>query len=380
MQARRRHRRYRGSVVFAFALAVSLVGRPVAAGTSSPDSGAERTAGDVIQLGEEGGVLGVYFDRVTGEVIVLSPADGPMLSTAALFGYETPLRVKRSQNIRRGDLETIKHEMAAAVLGGTLRPDPWAVYLDPVADTIVVEGLERGLLDVVLGDSSAKVTFRPVESSPRLAGRLNDTEPFYGGGRGLGSGAGCSLGFAVEFLGHLNGAMLTAGHCWPVGFSPWTPQGLTLGTVGGRENPRSTQPSHDSEYLVGKRYSGRVWVGLDTGAWLAVAGASDASVGFSYCMDGAKTLEHCGVVADAVNIAKFFPEDNVWVNDLVRVYPHTIDTGDSGGPFYRKPGDGYVYARGTIVGQDPVENKDYAQMWSWIANRWAVRICTVFDC
>lgn len=70
-------------------------------------------------------------------------------------------------------------------------------------------------------------------------------------------------------------------------------------------------------------------------------------------------------------MSKFFGEDGVWVDNLAITSPHVVDNGDSGGPFYFKY-QNEAYARGTIVGDDVGLNRDYHQMWSWIANRWDV--------
>jgi len=261
---------------------------------------------------------------------------------------------------------------------GLIPAESWAIFLDPRSDVIVVEGPSDDALRDLLRDYGNKVEFRRVVSEPHLATRFKDTQPYYGGSSFSGSGSSCTLGFSVRFTSGV-AAIVTAGHCWPMGYSPANSIGNHAGPVVSRENPTSNQPSHDTEVLSQKRYSGRIYVGLDAGAWKSVLGAGNPVVNANYCVSGAKTFEHCGLEADQVGISKFFSDDGVWVDDLTRTSPSRIDHGDSGGPFYLDAPNG-VWARGTAVGFDEVANHDYFQLWSYIASRFAVTICTVYEC
>ena len=346
-----------------------------------PEQAAERAAGELLALGEDGGVLNVYWDADAKQIVVLTPADALEPDVSSVDLKEVSVRLEPTA-IYRGDLAAVKLAIASRLSAGKINPAPWGIYVDPRTATIVVQGPDEVPLEDLLQAYPGRIEFRKRDGEAFLADRNHDVPPFYGGSRFVGSGHGCTLGFAIHLQGGA-AAMLSAGHCWPVGTSPSNSAGQHAGSVISRENPRSSQPSHDTEFLTGKTYSAHIYVGQDNNQTKTVVGAGNAAVGFAYCYSGGTTYEHCAV-ASSVGISQFFPNDQVWVDDLVETSPGFVMSGDSGAPFYRMVGSTDVSARGTVVGHltdTSGHTVDYFQSWGYISSRWAASICVdVYTC
>jgi hypothetical protein len=159
--------------------------------------------------------------------------------------------------------------------------------------------------------------------------------------------------------------MLTAGHCWLMGWTvdAWQmPSGTTFGAVTKRDN----YPTNDFELVgaSGVDHDPKIYVGGSTSTssrW--VIGSATASGNYdSYCHSGARTGESCGY--------SYYLSDFLFcATDVFGVYgcrPHTqvfqtnegvwnVCPGDSGGPFYRYNGAVFgsdVKVLGIVIGGD----------------------------
>ena len=129
----------------------------------------------------------------------------------------------------------------------------------------------------------------------------------------IGSGARCSVGFAVT------DGFITAGHCGSTGDTTSQPSGTFAG---------SSFPGDDYAYVqVG---SGSTPVGAVNdwaGGQVAVAGAEPAPVGAQVCRSGSTTGWHCGTI-EARDVSVSYAEGTV--SGLIRT-DVCAEPGDSGG-------------------------------------------------
>lgn len=202
--------------------------------------------------------------------------------------------------------------------------------------------------------------------------RVSDAPPHWGGAaiRGLKGGVlqGCTSGFAVTNSSTHAVEMTTAGHCFDQGASvtnyklvsgSWQGAGYSFGT--------NSYISLDFDFslMSGSTYNGHIYDSDTTN--LAVGGASDPSVGASYCVSGVYGGKTCGHTLVALE---------TWICSYTCFYANdytggTITkSGDSGAPWYL-PAGVKAYIRGTHYGISSgctTTCHMYATPWSGIAN------------
>ncbi|MDI2030689.1 S1 family peptidase [Saccharopolyspora sp. TS4A08] len=131
----------------------------------------------------------------------------------------------------------------------------------------------------------------------------------------IGSGARCSVGFAVD------GGFVSAGHCGGAGDTTTEPSGTFEG---------SSFPGDDYSYIsVGDDDTPQPAVNNYQGGTQAVAGSSEAAEGASICRSGSTTGWHCGTV-EAKNQSVQYEQGTV--EGLTRT-DVCAEPGDSGGSF-----------------------------------------------
>jgi hypothetical protein len=193
------------------------------------------------------------------------------------------------------------------------------------------------------------------QDRPHLSGRLNDSPPYWGGGRiqNNDNNAFCTAGWPVT----MNGAnyMLTAGHCGRPGGSWNNGDDSRFFGTGAAENV-----AHDL-LLISASVAGRIWDGgVGTGEFTkGVAGWDWVFPHEELCTSGSVTGARCGdVVSDNLTFA--FCDDDVYgnhecFNDLVTANQKdnlpASNPGDSGGPVFGLSGTDRVIAKGTITGR-----------------------------
>ncbi|SKC75000.1 S1 family peptidase [Krasilnikoviella flava] len=190
-------------------------------------------------------------------------------------------------------------------------------HVDVRDNALVVETLAgaapaaRAALDDALAAADvpgSAVTVATTAERPRLLDDIVGGNAYY-----IGSGARCSVGFAVT------DGFVTAGHCGSAGDTTSQPAGTFAG---------SSFPGDDYGY---------VQVGLDStpvgavndwaGGQVAVAGAEPAPVGAQVCRSGSTTGWHCGTV-EALDVSVSYAEGTV--DGLIRA-DVCAEPGDSGG-------------------------------------------------
>jgi hypothetical protein len=203
----------------------------------------------------------------------------------------------------------------------------------------------RGSLAAVTGGVAVDVASD--KAAEPLYSRVDDSPPFWGGGRLVNgrTGSQCSTGFAIA--SRVNGArsMLTAGHCGVNGDAQYT--GTRRYLVGVSTD---RYPTQDTMRLptnaAGRVYDGGVGVGEFS---KPVAGAWDSFPGLWICTSGSFSGARCNIVIRAVN--EWINTTAGWMGPLTRAehasYQSAAGQGDSGGPAFALTSD---YSRMIAVG------------------------------
>jgi hypothetical protein len=214
----------------------------------------------------------------------------------------------------------------------------------------------------------------PINALPKgLASRLDDTWPYWGGGRITNTDfrtdinpVQCTAGFPVTAGGAQY--MLTAGHCGRPG-GAWT-------------NGNNTEFFGTGAYehvgydllLISASVGGAIWDGgVGSGEFTkGIAGWDWVWPGEWLCTSGSVTGALCGHVVDyfTANYCDFDPYGSFeCYDDLIlahQVYQSTaVNSGDSGGPVFGLSGSDRVIAKGTISGGggDQIMFQDFATAW-----------------
>jgi len=186
-------------------------------------------------------------------------------------------------------------------------------HVDVPGNTLVVEALDGATADAQAalaeaGVPAAAATVATAAERPRVLDDVVGGNAYY-----IGSGARCSVGFAVT------DGFITAGHCGSTGDTTSQPSGTFAG---------SSFPGDDYAYVqVG---SGSTPVGAVNdwaGGQVAVAGAEPAPVGAQVCRSGSTTGWHCGTI-EARDVSVSYAEGTV--SGLIRT-DVCAEPGDSGG-------------------------------------------------
>lgn len=349
-----------------------------ATGDSSAPSQQSPDDAKVFEFATASGALGDYYDAEAGQFVFLYSASNAQPQSSALSQLGVPARIATT-NVTADDVATAKAALGRLAQSGRLNGESWSVYFDPLRDLVVVSGSgDRAVIQGVLTTLGTKGVFAAEGKSERL-GRLNDTTPFWGGGRIQsvqgGTTYSCTAGFAVK-----NGSskyLVTAGHCFNYGWTVTTPQGQFVGTV----RSVAPYPQYDIELIGGSTYGGKLWTGLSDGLPALPVGTVtvNATPGLTYCSGGSYGNEQCDKVVIANDVFHCF-SDGSGCTDKMTTFTHGSEMlhGDSGGPFYFKSGT-TVYARGTIIAKE-TDGTGYAQEWTQIAASFSVSICTVSPC
>lgn len=194
--------------------------------------------------------------------------------------------------------------------------------------------------------------------------RVNDGDPWSGGGVMMRSGTICSTAFTILRTDGY-GRVLSAAHCDPYGNAAWTDGAGQAFTNGGGSVSTDRVP-YDTMIIdpiggtVGKIYGGPFDATSSHLRYkLSVAGDGGSHINDYICTSGANSGEHCGIRVTQLGIS--------WPCGINSAPPpaeqcggHTgrnpsVNTaatvaGDSGGPVYSTQSDGRVSARGVIWG------------------------------
>jgi hypothetical protein len=219
-------------------------------------------------------------------------------------------------------------------------------YLDPSTGQIVLQTNAPAAVVASLTDlpgaapaqraAAGQVRVRPGAMSSTF-NRRDDIE-FYRGGAGItAAGAICSSGYSVT-----NSAgstlMITAGHCFPVGFAVLTEAGRTYGTLIERHLP--LLDATDVGILGQRPYWGAVYVGGPTSFLsIPVIGTSVPGIGLgggTHCFSGRTSGEQCGfqVLSNTAQVCTELGCSSPVISFAGT--PNPPQPGDSGAPFYQR--------------------------------------------
>jgi hypothetical protein len=363
---------------------LALLGSPrvVASGSGSSldDPTTENLATDIASDGERLGALTAYWDSTTKEVVLVFPSSGPVISPLDLGDPGLGVRIERAA-VTGAQLEQAKHEVVALAGDGTLKGATTEVSLNPQSGIVeITSTANKALFAGILASLGPGGVFLSGKGEiTRFASRFNDFAPFWGGDKIYHVGTVntyCSSGFAVLKSG--TPYMITAGHCYSVGWNISMSSTVPYGTVAFRQ---WSQNGLDAELIGGQRYGGYIWRGRDSNgaSFGQVVNAKDPLVPFNdYCSSGWHSLELCGLQSTGINILAC--DGNGQCSDKLARFAgdtHWL-SGDSGGPIFAKVTSSTVGARANIV--FAWNGSSYGQEWSSMASQWGLTICTVGDC
>jgi hypothetical protein len=342
-------------------------------GGAALNDATETNASDIATEADLLGAFGAYWDADASEVALVFPSNASGISAMQFAGRGVGVRIERAA-VSDGEFLQVKKDVAALVDAGKLKGETTEVALDlqsgkleitsTASEAIFSEQLSR------LGDA---VVFRPAKGAFRRLSRINDSEPYWGGGEVVSNtgveNVACSSGFTVLKSGAA--WMTTAGHCFPNENFVHDGVGDAYGQV-----LYQIFPLRDVELIGNKQYGAWIWLGtLTSPSWGHVSGAANPLVGTNYCSSGFKTLEKCGMPATGVNV--YSCDNNGDCTDkMVRFSGVRWVDGDSGGPIFYKYSTNpiTVQAKGTIIGD--WNGNSYGQQWSGIVDAFGVTICT----
>jgi hypothetical protein len=175
--------------------------------------------------------------------------------------------------------------------------------------TVASDAPETAFEDVIRR-YGAEVEYLP--GGAEFQSRTSDSAPHFGGAAIRGKDdqnayAGCTAGFAARDSGGHN-LMVTAGHCFKYQSAvanyklvngSWTGGGSSFGTVTGRS------ADADDEEITGSTHAG--WIYTSATAVIAVSGAAGFTVGATYCVSGAYSVNASCGHADVSNSARLCP-------------------------------------------------------------------------
>jgi hypothetical protein len=338
-------------------------------------------ASEIQAESEAAGALGVWWDPEATELVLVVPRTGsrPTLDDYADRGLKMRLQ---TSDVTPADFERAKALLLDLVQAGTLDGQTTELSLDlPAGNIQIASTAEREVFNGLMSTLGDQVVFKPaVGSLRRLASRIDDFPPYYGGGALWKPNSGvCTAGYAVRRSG--TAYMVTAGHCFG-GLGVGTTIDDGSGDFFGKIRFRAAYPARDIELIGDSSYGGYIFRGINASnpSVGQVLGAGDPVVGFSdYCSSGFATLEICGLQATGVHVFQCDP-DNHCTDKMARFAgDNHWEQGDSGGPIFAKYGSGSnVTARATIIGE--WSGSAYGQEWSAIANTFGATICGDATC
>lgn len=318
---------------------------------------------------EANGALGLYYDRVADEMVVLlSETAASNAAPISAAGEALGLRVRVETNaIVQREIDSILERLTTSIAIEPDSKDAFGVFFDPRLAQVVVEGsVPPQVIDQLRAEFGDKIAFVRAEGS-RLT-RNADAAPHWGGAKIVSAGKGaCSSGFTILKAGARR--MVTAGHCSTAqGDAVVGGTGLAWGTV----VQRGSFPAFDLEILGGSTYGPSIYVGDATGTGKTVSGATNPAVGSTnYCSSGISTNEQCNHNVTSLN-GSFCDAAGCTTGVAVYSGGNLQTVGDSGSPFYR-PGT-TIGIRGVVFARSG--NNVYVEKWSTVAALFSATIAT----
>ncbi|GAA1518079.1 alpha-lytic protease prodomain-containing protein [Sphaerisporangium rubeum] len=341
--------------------------KPVPAPSTSVDDGTLAAmeaqqplteAADLIRWSVErtkaGGYAGIELGD--GEVVVWWKGTLPAAVQEAVTEARRGARVRVAPAVHsRAELEKAARRVADYV-----RTHPRSPYHSVIiahdGSGLVVKAEQAGLPPAPLPADArppAEISVSVVpQERPRLAGRLNDTAPFWGGGRinNNDNNSICTAGFPV--IRWDSAFMLTAGHCGRPGGSWNNGDDSRFVGTGAYEHV-----SHDL-LLIAAPVHGRIWDGgVGVGEFTKrLLGWGWVSTGERLCASGSVTGARCGFVVNGDTYAMCARDvygNSECYYDLIAAdhdqWASAGTAGDSGGPVFGLWGSDGVIAKGTIT-------------------------------
>jgi hypothetical protein len=359
------------AVVFVVSLAVPVL---------SPRNGVVRAAsvtGSSDVLGDEAaiamledqataaGALGVYRDDKAGALVVRVASD--RMGTFAL-GESTsgglPV-VTRASSLDAPSLARAQDKIATFLASGGAG-DNYLTYYDAKLDKIVLNSNARDAeVTAALGADKKSFALRS-GGLERVASRLSDVAPFWGGAAVTDGNYGCSLNFTV--LVGSNEEMITAGHCFDFNNVPvWSiGNGNSMGTYGSRH----CSSGQDGALIDGKDYGPQVYVGgASSTTGNLVKGSGNPVAGVDYWWSAYVTNENPTTAISTTGSGNWGCGNAtglVVVQNTEREHCAALE-GDSGGSFYLKVGTN-LYARGILVAKAADGSTCSVIKWSTLAS------------
>ena len=250
---------------------------------------------------------GAYFDSATGKLVVgvTDAARSEQVRAAGAEVRQVAFSAKQLSGVVDG-LNAGKAQAPKSVTG-------W--YASNKQNAVVVTAKSGAAAEAAQFAQAAGVPAEAVkvvesQEQPRTLMDVVGGNAYY-----IGSGARCSVGFAVE------GGFVSAGHCGGTGDTTTEPSGTFEG---------SSFPGDDHSFIsVGTDDSPQAAVNDYSGGTVAVAGSTEASEGASICRSGSTTGWHCGTL-EAKNQSVQYEQGTV--EGLTRT-DVCAEPGDSGGSF-----------------------------------------------
>jgi hypothetical protein len=202
-------------------------------------------------------------------------------------------------------------------------------------------------LDATSGTGGVvRITHAREDSLRRLAGRLSDSEPFWGGAKVQTASAACSTGFYINSTTR-GTVMLTAGHCFSNGQTIKNgDNSLTVGVLEGR-----SLPDPDLAVIDGETYAARSYSANNVGSSKIIHSSANPATAVTYCSMGYVLQRVCSQYSSLT--AQFC--DAFGCTNSLAFTSRPCSTGalgkagDSGGGVFREITDGTLGARGTVV-------------------------------
>jgi streptogrisin C len=250
---------------------------------------------------------GAYFDSATGKLVVgvTDAARSEQVRAAGAEVRQVAFSAKQLNGVVDG-LNAGKAQAPKSVTGwyASNKQNAVVVTVKPGA------AAEAAQFAQAAGVPAEAVKVVESQEQPRTLMDVVGGNAYY-----IGSGARCSVGFAVE------GGFVSAGHCGGTGDTTTEPSGTFEG---------SSFPGDDHSFIsVGTDDSPQAAVNDYSGGTVAVAGSTEASEGASICRSGSTTGWHCGTL-EAKNQSVQYEQGTV--EGLTRT-DVCAEPGDSGGSF-----------------------------------------------
>ncbi|MEO3808729.1 hypothetical protein ABGB17_06980 [Sphaerisporangium sp. B11E5] len=334
-----------------------------------------RKAADIVRWSVERTKAGGYAGIELGgdEVVVWWKGTLPAAVQEAVTEARRGARVRVAPAAHsRAELEKAAHRVAEY-----MRTHPRSPYHSVVVahdgSGLVVKAEQAGLPPAPLPAEARPPAGIPAsvvrQERPRLAGRLNDTAPFWGGGRinNNDNDSICTAGFPV--LRYDSAFILTAGHCGRPGGSWNNGDDSRFVGTGAHEHV-----AHDL-LLISAPVHGRIWDGgVGVGEFTKrLLGWGWVSTGERLCASGSVTGARCNFIVNGNTYAMCARDvygNSECYYDLIAADHETWASagtaGDSGGPVFVPWGSDGVIAKGTItatIGRTLVL-QDFATAWA----------------